>query len=234
MGLLTLLAVVAVICCWKLSTRQYPYSPETRVNTTQAVYSLQGTDSSTAVPWSLETNVVLSDAVIRGKIVSDGTPVSKWGSVFAYEYDVDVTEVLYGELSSSKILLRCFTYMNLPHRNDDLVLFLRELSQGCVATNADTGMFAVMPDNTLYAFSSMGFTAAFDGKQLEDLYAAVDKIILHLLGTGDDYLASMHYAGLERKIFEKAASGTQPLQMSEAQLLDKTEENEGQEDNSKE
>ena len=85
-------------------------------------------------------------------------------------------------------------------------------------------MFAVLPDNTLCAFSSMDFTAAFDGKRPEDLYAAVDEIILHLLGTDDDYLASMHYAGLERKIFERAALGRQALQTSEAELPGSSEE----------
>lgn len=211
-----LILIFTAICFWKISATHYSYSPETRVDTAEALMQTQKSQSSRVMPYTLETNVVISDAIVRGKVISEGSPVMRGGTAFAYEYDVEVTEVLYGELSSSKILLRCFSYMNLPHQNDDLILFLMVLRQGCITANGDTGFFAVMPDNTLYAFSNMDFAADFDGKQPEELYIAIDDIIQKLSETGEGYLNGENYLSYEGALLQRAIEGTQPLRMAES------------------
>ena len=176
------------------STYRYPYSPDTRqVNSSQFML--------TYLP-SMETNLRLSDIVVRGRVTSDAQSVDtittltgKTGVFIAEDFDFHVEEVLFGSLDTDTITLRCWGKDDAgcakPHRNDELILFLSvqpTTDFAYIPVSDESSMFAVMPDESLYSFSNQEEFTTMDGRPVEDIYQRILEAAQNIHNNPEEYV----------------------------------------------
>ena len=176
---------------YRRATWRYPYSPETR----EVNYS----PFMPAYLPSMETNLRLSDLVVRGRVTSDAQAVDtvttltgKTGVYLAEDFDFHVEEVLFGSLDTDTITLRCWgkddTGCAKPHRNDELILFLSvqpTTDFAYIPVSDESSMFAVMPGNQLYAFS--GRFSDLDGQPITRIYEQILEAAENIRDNPDEY-----------------------------------------------
>lgn len=173
---------------YKRATWRYPYSPETRRP------SSSSNEMLLYFP-SMETNLRLTDSVVRGTVTSDGVESDIEG-FYGLEYTVKVTEQIMGMPTKDTITICCWggeDYgMIKPHKNDDLILMLtyKEPYDVYTITCETESMFAVMPGNYLYAFSMMDEFTALDGEPVEDVYLAILEAALNIRNNPDEYAST--------------------------------------------
>lgn len=141
---------------------------------------------------SMETNLRMSDTVVRGVITSDGTESNiKYSG--GTEYTFKVTEHLLGTPTPENITVYFWGSREdgvaHPYRNDELVMFLSYTDSHDVyrPTNNEDCMFAVMPDHSIYSFSTAYNLIEYDYQPVEDLYAGILEAAINIRGNPDEY-----------------------------------------------
>ena len=140
----------------------------------------------------METNLRFGDTVVRGVITSDGIE-SDIPDYNGTEYTFKVTEHLMGATTPETITV-CFwgdreNGVAHPYRNDELVMILsyKDSYDVYIPTNNEESMFAVMPDNSLYSFSTAYNLIEYDYQPVEDLYAGILEAAINIRGNPDEY-----------------------------------------------
>ena len=170
---------------YRRATWRYPYSPETRRP------SSSSGDMLMYFP-SMETNLRLTDSVVRGTVISDGVESDIEG-FYGLEYTVKVTEQIMGMPTDSIVTICCWggeDYgMVKPHKNDDLILMLnyKEPYDVYTITCEAESMFAIMPGDFLYSFSMMDEFSALDGEPPEDVYLAILEAAQNIRSNPEEY-----------------------------------------------
>ncbi len=191
--ILIVVCVIVFLCVislvgyrWYRATWRYPYSPETRkINWPIDAYMY-------AYAPSMETNLRLGDTVVRGVITSDGVE-SNIPDYDGTEYTFKVTEHLMGATTPETITV-CFwgdrEYgVAHPYRNDELVMILsyKTSYDVYIPTNDEDCMFAVMPENSLYSFSTAYCFTGYDYQPAEDLYTGILEASVNIRDNPDEY-----------------------------------------------
>lgn len=171
---------------WHRATWRYPYSPETRkINWPIDAYMY-------AYAPSMETNLRLGDTVVRGVITSDGVE-SNIPDYDGTEYTFKVTEHLMGAMTPETITVYFWGDREYgvahPYRNDELVMILsyKTLYDVYIPANEEDCMFAIMPDNVLYSFSTAYCFIGYDYQLVDDLYTGILEASVNIRDNPDEY-----------------------------------------------
>ena len=170
---------------YRRATWRYPYSPETRRP------SSSFSDVLMYFP-SMETNLRLTDSVVRGTVIFDGVESDIEG-FYGLEYTVKVTEQIMGMPTDNIVTICCWggeDYgMVKPHKNDDLILMLnyKEPYDVYTITCEAESMFAIMPGDSLYSFSMMDEFTSLDGEPSENVYLAILEAAQNIRSNPEEY-----------------------------------------------
>lgn len=139
---------------------------------------------------NFDMQLLWSDVVVRVKVLNDGTETYRYKDsgnpdnpvqILATTYNLKVEEVWQGEVSDPKISLIIRggrdSGVTKPLKNDELVLFLRydseEDAYGLI--DYEYSIFAVNPDETMYAFGNESTFTTYDSDSVDHFYQQIQE-----------------------------------------------------------
>lgn len=170
-ALIVITACVSLLhLCSCAEKERHIYLPEERV-------VLSETLNQSRLRPNFDMQLLWSDVVVRAEVLNDGAEGYRYKDsgdpdnpikILATTYRLKVQEVWQGEVSDQNISLVIRGGkdgdVTKPLKNDNLVLFLRydpeEDAYGLI--DYEYSMFAVNPDETMYAFGNEGTFTAYD------------------------------------------------------------------------
>lgn len=182
------------------------YSVDTRIMLSTS--NTQGTDtiSSSSPPNDLMAYTISeADLIFEGQVVSDGVTdgrllpgTKELPERFQFKetttvFTVSVEKIWFGEYDGDTLTIEILgndTWgVSKPHKNDQGIFMVRKYGDegNFTLSCAENSIFIKNPPtDQLYAFSSIDDFAAFDGKECETLYQAVENKLEEIVLSSDE------------------------------------------------
>lgn len=186
------------------SQARHRYSTDTRIMLSAS--PTQETDSLSSPPKDLMAYTISeADLIFEGRVISDGAADSRLlpgteglPERFQFKetttvFTVSVEKVWFGEYDDDTLTIEILgddTWgVSKPHKNDQGIFMVRKYgAEGNFTLScAENSIFIKNPPaDQLYAFSSIDEFAAFDGKESEFLYQAIENKLEEIVLNSDE------------------------------------------------
>ena len=192
---------------------RHQYDPETRISQSRSFLS----DAFVVVSppeQSFIAEVVSADLIIEGKVLDDGTLVSRYLPVgegedptaspqlYSVNYQIQIRDVWYGKCEDTEITLGLLggfeSGVMKPHKNDELILFLNQKSNGDYTTVFYEESIYIInpPENKIFVFADNPILIEeYDYTSIPFIKREVKRILREVDSYSPEEYPSMHFIG---------------------------------------
>lgn len=229
--------IVTLLSVFLDPTRQYDpdrhqYDPETRVSGSRSFLS----DAFVVISppeQSFIAEVVSADLIIEGKVLDEGTLVSRYLPVnegedptaspqlYSVDFQIQVRDVWYGECEDTEITLGLLggfeSGVTKPHKDDELILFLSQKSNGDYTTVFYEESIYVInpPENKIFVFAdNPSLIEGYDHTSISFIKREVKRILREVDSYSLEEYPSMNFIG---DIANGFLSDDHPLKRAESE-----------------